>query len=101
MMKYVADEDGLCTAALEPEHDMAGGVAGCRQDFEKIVQAMRSSDKVGTPALNDWQHAFAEGAELDRLGLVRIRIELLIILKVRLGDDVAGVRKRRHPGAVA
>src|SRR5262245_60727094 len=47
MVKHVADEHGLRTAALELEHDMAGGVAGCRQDFEKLVEPMRAGDKVG------------------------------------------------------
>ena len=56
-------------------------------------------DQIGAAGLDDRQHAFAEGAELDRRGL-RIEIGLVEIIDVGLGEHVARVRKRRHPAAV-
>src|SRR5262249_59791041 len=64
MVKHVANEDGLRTAAFELEHDMAGGVAGCRQDFETLLEPLRAHDELGSPALHHRQHPFPERAEL-------------------------------------
>src|SRR5215831_5035460 len=100
MMEHVADENRAVAGAFQPEYHMTGRVSWRRNDVQELVESERPGDKISASAVDDRQHAFAECAELHRLGFIRISVELAVVLEVRLGDDVAGIRKCRHPAAV-
>src|SRR5260370_7751399 len=88
MMEHVADEERAVAGVFKPEYDVAGRVPGRRDNVQMFVEPVRPSDEVGPPALDDRQHAFPEGAQFNRLGLVRIGLALTEILDTRLGDDL-------------
>jgi hypothetical protein len=65
-----------------------------------VDEAMRPGHEIRPPGFDHRQHAFAEGALLRRPER-RVLVELVEIFEVRLGKDIARIRKSRHPAAVA
>src|SRR5450631_4381139 len=55
VVEDVAEEHRTLAAAFEIEDDMAGGMAGCRQDFDEIIEAVRPGDEIGAPGLHHRQ----------------------------------------------
>src|SRR5262245_17467480 len=99
VMPHIANENGAFASTFEPEYDMSGRMARRRHNLHMIVEAVRSGDEIRAAGLDDRQHALAKGAELGR-SFLGVGVERSVILEIRLGKDVTGVREGRHPAAV-
>src|SRR5262245_40217899 len=96
-MPYIADEGSALAFAFELEEDVAGRMARCRVDLDEIVKPVRTAaHQVGFAVLKNRYNAFPESAQLG-WPFLRIGIDLRKIVHIRLGKDIPGIGKCRHP----
>src|SRR5262249_11711276 len=96
-MPYIANEGGALALTLELEENVTRRMTRRRVDLDEIVKPVgAAAHQIRFAVLENRHYAFPERAQLG-WSFLRIGIDLRKIVHVRLGKDIPGIGKCRHP----